>query len=516
MQKSIKKIAFLIFIILILPITIFFIYQFASLNKSEEELNKIYVQQLETIIFSINQYSEDIISSWTNEINPSLGKKNSVEIDKLIEEDQSISFIFIADLNLSSFDFINPLSNNFRKSEEAIKSIVRKKSQVVQKLLGYLNIGYQKREALGKVLENNQYLILYAFKNELKEKNFCGIVFNAKEFIKRNLVSKISQASGEEFTLAVINRNDQSIVHSSDKVKQNELTLKKPLWLIPGFDLGIKMKNRNIEDLLHERYVENLMMLAVLFLLLVSGIILIYYNVRKELRLTQLKSDFVSNVSHELRTPLSLISLYSETLVLDRLKSEEKKKEYYSVINSETNRLSKIVNSILNFSKMESGTRKYNLSDVNLVEMNKEILGTYDFHIKSKGFSYSINTKTKLAIIKADQDAIAESIINLIENAMKYSAEKKEFIINIGNNKIGPYWEIVDSGIGISEEDKIKIFEKFYRVSSGLVHNTKGTGLGLSLVKQIMDAHNGEITVKSSLEKGSTFRLQFNNISTTN
>ncbi|MCW8848986.1 MAG: ATP-binding protein, partial [Melioribacteraceae bacterium] len=107
-------------------------------------------------------------------------------------------------------------------------------------------------------------------------------------------------------------------------------------------------------------------------------------------------------------------------------------------------------------------------------------------------------------------DAISESIINLIENSIKYSNTNKQLKIKIDQNEKGPFWEIKDFGVGISKEDQIKIFDKFYRVSSGLVHNTKGTGLGLTLVKQIMDSHNGQINVNSSIGEGSTFRLQFN------
>ncbi len=104
---------------------------------------------------------------------------------------------------------------------------------------------------------------------------------------------------------------------------------------------------------------------------------------------------------------------------------------------------------------------------------------TYDYHIKSqRDLSYTIEIKGEIENIFADQDAISESIINLIENAIKYSNDKKEFKIKIDQNKIGPFWEIKDFGIGISKEDQNKIFDKFYRVSSGLVHNTKGTGLG--------------------------------------
>jgi two-component system phosphate regulon sensor histidine kinase PhoR len=515
MHNSIKKLALLFILIFILPLSIFFIYQFAKLNQSEKEINKIYLQQLETIIYSINQYSEDVMSNWANEIKIDLSRaqeSNNDILEYFITNNPSIRAIIIFDDNLNS---ILIKSNTSILEEENVIRAFREKIEsnksLIERLKNFLlDVGYEKIEAVGKISQDNLNLSVFAIKNRDQEIKFCGIVFEPFEFVRQNLVPKISQACGDEFILSVNNDIDNSIIYSCDKIDFTQLTLLKPLWLIPGFSLGIKMKSGNIEDLVSERYYENLIVLGVLLIILIIGIGLIYRNLRKELALTQLKSDFISNVSHELRTPLSLISMYSETLVLDRLKDENKKKEYYSVINNETNRLSKIVNSILNFSKMESGTRKYNFSKVNLVEINNELLKTYDYHIKSKGFTYTSDIIGKIENIYADQDAISESIINLIENAIKYSNNNKQFIIKIDQNKIGPFWEIKDFGVGISKEDQSKIFDKFFRVSSGLVHNTKGTGLGLTLVKQIMDSHNGQITVNSSVGQGSTFRLQFN------
>ena len=159
---------------------------------------------------------------------------------------------------------------------------------------------------------------------------------------------------------------------------------------------------------------------------------------------------------------------------------------------------------------MEAGTREYNFETYNLVDINDEIITTYDYHIKSNGFDYEINIDGNIDDITLDKDAVSESIINLIENSIKYGSKEKHFEIKIGMSEIGPYWEIKDYGFGISNEDQKKIFDKFYRVSTGLVHKTKGTGLGLSLVKQIMEAHCGSVAVKSKLGNGSTFRLQFN------
>ncbi len=511
MQKNIRKFGLIILLILILPITAFFIYQFSSLNQSEKEVNKIYIQQLETIIYSVNQYSQDVVSSWVNEISINLSHKNVLdknEFKEFFNNNFSVYNIFLIDTKLENLNIIAKPMENLIFINDTIVKVLNQNKSVIKRLQNFSEKGYQKVEPIGEI-SDNRYLCLFPLKLN-DEVKIGGIIFNLLEFIQQALASKISQAAGEEFVLSIINDQNDSIIYSSEQTDINQIILKKPLWLLPNLSLGIKMKSGNINDLVLQRFYTNIVVLAFLLVILIAGIILIFYNLRKELRLAQLKSDFIANVSHELRTPLALISMYSETLVLDRLKNEDKKKEYYSVIHSETDRLSKIVNSILNFSKMESQSRKYNFESCNLCKITNEIIDTYNYHIKSKGFTYSLNCPEQIDNVNIDKDAISESIINLIDNAMKYSNNKKEFIITIDSNDKGPFWEIKDYGIGISNQDQKKIFDKFFRVSSGLVNSTKGTGLGLSLVKQIMAAHSGDIFVESRIGNGSTFRLQFN------
>lgn len=509
MQKPIKKIGLLLLFIFVLPISAFFIYQFSNLDESEQEINKIYLQQLETILFSVNQYSEDVVNSWVNEINLIFSNEVKIpklEIESFFANNIPIKNLFITDFKISEFEIYSENENTNLNQNDLVNFLNQNKTKL-EKLEHFYKVGYERIESFGQYINSELYLCLFPVKSSSNK--IGGFLFNPVEFIKSDLSAKIAQICGEEFTIAIINDSNQEIIHSCDLISVDEIITNKSLWLLSGLTLGVKMKSGNIEDFVSQRYYKNLIILISLFIILLAGITLVYNNIKNELKLTQLKSDFISNVSHELRTPLSLISMYSETLVLDRIKNEEKKREYYSVINNETNRLSKIVNTILNFSKMESGTRKYEFTQCSLADISKDVLRTYDYHIKSKGFSYSEKISNDKLEILADKDAISESIINLVENALKYSDEKKEFEIYVDKNEIGPYWEIKDFGIGISKDDQQKIFDKFYRVSSGLVHKTKGTGLGLSLVKQIMDAHNGEIKVSSKLNEGSTFRLQF-------
>jgi two-component system phosphate regulon sensor histidine kinase PhoR len=272
--------------------------------------------------------------------------------------------------------------------------------------------------------------------------------------------------------------------------------------------MGIQLKGKSIELINKERTRSNLLLIIFADIIFILGAFIVFRNIRKEMKLTIIKSDFISNVSHEIRTPLALISMYIETLEMDRIKSEEKKKEYYRVIFNETHRLSGLVNKILNFSKIESGKRNYTFELINLNEIVDTVVQPYQFHLKNKGFELTIELADELDSIYADREAISESFVNLIDNAVKYSRDSKSIKIKTGKKGEFEYFEIADRGIGILKTDQKLIFDKFFRVSKGdNVHDVKGTGLGLSIVKNIVDAHKGKIEVESKPGEGSIFRI---------
>ena len=253
-----------------------------------------------------------------------------------------------------------------------------------------------------------------------------------------------------------------------------------------------------------------------MFVIIILDIVLllaawfVYRAVRQQIRLAQLKSDFVANVSHEIRTPLAIINMYSETLEMDRIKSEEKKHEYYKIINTETNRLSGIVNKILSFSKIESGKREYKFTETDVNEVVEQITNTYQHHFRNKGFTCNFSPGENLPVINSDGEAITDAVINLIDNAIKYSNEEKQIDLTTGQSKRNVFIEVKDYGIGINEKDQKLVFDKFYRATKGdLAYKAKGSGIGLSIVKHIMDAHEGTIDLISEVGKGSRFILNF-------
>ncbi len=319
----------------------------------------------------------------------------------------------------------------------------------------------------------------------------------------------MQEVAKDEFVISVVNPKTGYQYNSTKDFKSRPLQTQKALWIFPDYNLGISLIGQSIQDLVEERAMNNLILIGILLLVLAAAVWFVYRSVKKELEFAQAKADFVSNVSHELRTPLALISMFAETLEMDRVKTDEKKKEYYSIISHESNRLGRIVNSILNFSKMEAGKRKFVFAEEDLNEVIIQVYQNYSYHLYNKGFEFEYEPGIDIPKITIDREAVSEAIVNLIDNAVKYSNETKFIKMIIGNENEYVFIEIQDKGIGISEEDQKKVFDKFYRVSSGLVHTSKGTGLGLSLVKQIMDAHEGKIILKSKVGEGSSFKLLF-------
>jgi signal transduction histidine kinase len=275
----------------------------------------------------------------------------------------------------------------------------------------------------------------------------------------------------------------------------------------PGLTMAIKLRGTTLAALGQHFVHTNFLILGALTLLLATGIVLTHRNVAKEIALARLKSDFVSNVSHELRTPLSLIRLYAETLELGRLSSPEKYQEYYSIIRKESERLTALINNILDFSRIEAGRKEYVFRDTDMRELVRNTLDSYRYQIEQNGFAFEENIAEDVPPLRVDREAVSRSLLNLVNNALKYSQDRKYIGVNLYRENGAVKLEVIDHGIGIPLSEQRKIFEKFYRVGDPLVHNTKGSGLGLSLVRRIAQAHGGEISVDSTPGEGSKFTI---------
>jgi two-component sensor histidine kinase len=276
----------------------------------------------------------------------------------------------------------------------------------------------------------------------------------------------------------------------------------------PGLVLAAKYHGTSVHALSSHFLKTSYLILTCLSAFMIGGIVLSYRSVSKEVALAKLKSDFVSNVSHELRTPLSLIRLYAETLEMGRLSHPDKYQEYYCIIRKESERLTTLINNILDFSKIEAGKKAYDFHDTDLAELVRTTLDSYRYQIEQSGFALEESIEDGLPMIRADREAIARSLLNLVNNAVKYSTSEKSLSVKLYRRNGSVNMDVIDHGIGIDRSEQSKIFEKFYRASDPLVHNTKGSGLGLSLVRHVVDAHGGKVWVESTPGKGSKFSIE--------
>jgi signal transduction histidine kinase len=276
--------------------------------------------------------------------------------------------------------------------------------------------------------------------------------------------------------------------------------------VFPGLTLAIKLHGTTLDAIGHRFALTSFLILGALSVLLAGGLILTHRNVAKEMALARLKSDFVSNVSHELRTPLSLIRLYAETLELGRITSPDKTQEYYGIIRKESERLTALINNILDFSRIEAGRKEYDFRETDLRELVHNTLESYRYQIEQSGFTYEEKIGD-VPPLRVDREAMARSLLNLVNNSLKYSQDRKFIGVNLFRDNGSVKLEVVDHGIGIPQPEQEKIFEKFYRVGDPLVHNTKGSGLGLSLVRHIAQAHGGDVAVESAPGRGSRFTI---------
>ncbi len=250
-------------------------------------------------------------------------------------------------------------------------------------------------------------------------------------------------------------------------------------------------------------------LIALLLVLCVTlfGAYILWRDVDRELKMAEMRSQFIASVSHELKTPLTAIRIFAESLRLGRPENPQAKSEYLETIVNESHRLTRLLNNVLDFSKIEKGNRTYRKEPACLSEIVSAAAQATQYPFKQQGFHLNIQMEDNIPDIEVDRDAIGQAILNLLSNAMKYSGESRDIDLRVQKRDGQAVIKVTDKGIGIDPAQQKRIFEKFYRVPSEENERIGGTGLGLALVFHIVKAHDGYVELRSILGKGSTFSI---------
>ncbi|MFA5164319.1 MAG: ATP-binding protein [Candidatus Omnitrophota bacterium] len=236
-----------------------------------------------------------------------------------------------------------------------------------------------------------------------------------------------------------------------------------------------------------------------------SGALLVFHDITELRRLERVRQDFVANVSHELRTPLSSIKGYSETLAEGGVTQQKEQKEFLGIIYRESDRLAKLIDDLLDLSRIESGKMAMVLMPVDLLPAVKRAGAILEKQAASKSIRITLDIPSGTPRILADESRLSQVILNLLDNAVKYTPEGGDVRISAVPDGVFVRVDVSDTGVGIPEADIPRIFERFYRVDKARSRELGGTGLGLSIVKHIVQAHGGQVSVRSAPGKGTTF-----------
>jgi signal transduction histidine kinase len=343
----------------------------------------------------------------------------------------------------------------------------------------------------------------------------AGMIVDNRFFEKHVLPGAIEKAlpkffderGAENLAISVLDGRGDLVLGTKSSSREQEAVSQSIPFIYSDWELVLTSRHTTPEQWAKSNFLLNMSLSVLLAVVLLGGIALALRTASRQIYLSQMKSDFVSNVSHELRTPLASIRVFGEFLRLGRVGDREKTREYGEFIETESRRLTQLINNILDFSKIESGAKTYQFERVDLGEVLTDTLRSLEVSLRHNGFRLDCEMDAMPIHVDIDPDAIAQAVANLVDNAVKYSNGAREVSVRLERHADEVVISVRDRGVGISRDEQEKIFERFHRVGTGLVHDVKGSGLGLSIVRHIVDAHGGRVRVRSELGQGSTFSI---------
>jgi two-component system phosphate regulon sensor histidine kinase PhoR len=472
-----------------------------SLNQSNIKLAKQYVDRIEQIIID----NDGILS-------------NMVDVDDPSKWPSMVEDIKKADLNVDQVYFLRtdsnypiyPLySNEIRNQWGAFQASFKFKE------LDLHSLSLNEVHHLHKERQNNYFFASYLLKENSKgerilvcfQMNFLKLI----SLIDKNLRTLQDGEPGNplRFYVCIVDYDNNSVYNQP--IPRSAKYFLETRFPSTFYKWILQIVPRNYTEI--ELTLKNQRRMSMFFIIASTSLIffslaIIYLAWQRDRQLRQLKENFISNVSHELKTPLSLIRMFSEILVLGRVKGEDKKQEYYRVIHNESDRMGRLINNLLDFAHLIRGIEQKHFEKTNIAFIVTEALEAYRYEVQKEGFQLDFESPASVPDSFADPNAITMALFNLLDNSVKYSGEQKQISVRIVCADGFVNLSVSDKGIGIPVSEQAKIFDKFYRGNDPAIRKIRGSGIGLAITKHVAEIHGGEVLVESAPGKGSTFTLK--------
>jgi len=368
----------------------------------------------------------------------------------------------------------------------------------------------------GTVVQNHRYKSLISGKSYLislfpaNDDGQWGLIMDQDDILNSSVYHSIlTNAGASKFCWEVTNVNGELLLKSEDIPEDIQSVHVMFPPELPSWSLKLYPVSSGLfTSLFHRGAGIFLYIFIAIVIILAFGLIFTLQSVNNEMRLSKMKSYFMSTVSHEFKSPLTSIRQMAEMLVDGRVSSPERQLKYHTSILQQSERLSHLIDNILDFSKMEEGQKIFRFEKTDITLVVKDIVESFQYHKAGQGFDISLSIPGLVPDIVFDREAMEQVMHNLLDNACKYSGDSRKIEVHLLSKENEIIISVRDYGAGIRKEDQDKIFSRFYRAGEELTQTVKGSGIGLTIVKQIVEAHNGHITVESSPGKGSTFSVR--------
>jgi len=380
-----------------------------------------------------------------------------------------------------------------------------RQNEMVQVRIGPFETLVTGGDTEGSIFDGQIFLVRSV---QIENRNFWqGFRLNEKKLVEE-VEDSASKFVREGMSFEIVQKKTGDTTHTS--MENGDVAYSAVLDFLFG-DLILNLKETNpnwISKQINDLRSWYLSIISVVLLAVSLGLAGLWHSARAQIKLAEKKDDFISAVSHELRTPLTSIRMYTEMLEKNWVKSEDKLAEYYKNMRQESERLSRLIENVLDFSRIQRGRKKYTFKIGDINKCIEDVGKMMKPYAAQRGFSI----KTELdrdGKIAFDGDAVTQIVVNLIDNAVKYAhdAEDKTITVRTRTNNQFILIEVEDHGPGIPHRQRKKIFEQFYRSGAEATRDTTGTGLGLALVKKFAQAHNGFVEIVSAKPTGSIFRV---------